>query len=474
MAINLEDFASGGPWGFAWPGCCCETECWDWQDFFTDPHDDPEALCRAELEYWEVIYPEPPDDDSWWIELNTPFCTLVEEGTQGATILCTEQVPKGPLNNENTLTSRFARIDVTIHDDEVGDTYSILMDWFWLDKAELVANYLEFRYYRQASDVAILSLYSYIDGVETELESCQVTPTDPAGTGVWMSACVSKGTFYGTAVGATVMTPAVNTFDDDVDDLGFFFGLRHNNTHESIWSDWYMYQLIDDHPDCPFCGVCQCGYNCEGPVYPIPPRLLVTWVGYDDGCGNCDDCTGVSGNTLVLEGAECDYDINNAVRDYVWVGIYGEDSDCFPPSGGIERWIVLNCGPRPRDPCDPCDPFGPCEPPTPAWGWELEVNRPSPNNYPYPCLAQDGDITPDMRIHSSADSTCNPFMLVFDVDFEYPGPPPGLGPNCGVPDSPCNPCGGSTSESGEDWFRIHYRIIITEAAEEEEEISSSG
>lgn len=455
--------------------CCCG-ECWDWQDFFTVPHDDPEGPCRSDLEYWEVIYPEPPAD-TWYIEFNDPFCTLAEEGTQGATILCTEQVPNGPENDEDTLTSRFAKITVAVHDDQVGDRYSILMDWFWLDKEQLEANYLEFRYYRAASNSAVLSLYSYIDGVETLLEECTVTPTDPAGSGIYMEACVSRGSFYGTAVGATVIGQAVNTFDGTVTDLGFFFGLRHNNTHESLWSDWHMYQLIDDVKDCPFCGVCQCGFWCEGPIYPVPARLLLTYIGYDDGCEFCDDCTPLTGNTVVLKGADCDYDINQAIRDYVWRGTFDEESPCFAPYNGIARTVTLYCGPRPRvtDHCDPCDPFGSCEPPdgNPAWGWELGLTDVGPgllyeNVCPHVEYDHYGSTFSDYRLHSIVESSCNPFMLVFEVDFWYSAFQEGYPwpPNCGAPGTNCNQCGVSIGDPEQDMYRIHYRIVITEAPAE--------
>ncbi len=499
--------------------CCCG--CWSYLDYFTDPPSDPLAECRYELgTHWQILSPLPPPE-TWTsgFSTTTNSCALTETGTPGATIMDTDRVPKGPLNDEAGAFSRWMKASVSIWDDSInGDVYSILLDLHWHCYNGGDYNYLEFRRTRVDADHIKLELYSYINGVETQLQECTIASQATTG---WftMEACVSKGYFYGDqglivhetvntstslppTSGNSVSASSTSSGSEPCDE-GYYAAIRHNNSHEVNFKGWLLTQLDDDVAICPQCGVCMCDRSEYDPddISTVPAKLLLTFIDVSD------DCPGLAGISVKLTSPQCnptywqcllEDDCIPCLRpinvqdlglgeDYCFVfNLSCGGSLCSPSDPNYWNGFTLSMGwsvgnatvPRNSYMC-PMHPFWPrlplyCETAT------FNVNDdvvPCPNEYE----------SPSYLTANPNESTCRPLMLVFDYegDLHADVGPPGKQTTedplpldeCGEDCEPCcNPCTFTPSvldpESGM-WLQatrdchVKFRVLITEFPEGE-------
>jgi hypothetical protein len=298
--------------------CCCE--CYSYVDYFTEPHDDPYGPCRTSANgltlgpKWRLISPAPPPD-TWYVVSEDGHCYLYEEGNSGATIINTDRLPRGPLNDETSSPySRFMSATITVKNLQVLDTYSILLDW--VEENDSTTSYIELRYYQASISQAVLSFYSISHGVETLIKTCTIDQQISPGGSLVLYACNSGGVLVGTAAGQEMTAASVNVAENS-SKPGWRAGIMHRQTREVYFHDWILQELIDDFSYCPGCSSCRCGGWTGEEYRPVllPSRLLLT-ITRDDGCD-------------VLEGATCILlRQSGCISDTIWRGAIAYPGNC--------------------------------------------------------------------------------------------------------------------------------------------------
>lgn len=438
---------TGGWW------CCCGG-CWDFVDNFTDPPSAFGAKCRTAIgEHWEDISPG-SNPSTWTIEsvLSDEYCALTEAGNPGATIINTDRVPIGPLNEETgSVWSRFMSASISPMDFHVGDTHSILLDY--VENDDSTVSYLEFRYHSASGGQETLGLYYINHGVEEDLmdSPCVLTEAFTEGITVSLSACVSKGKFYGAAAPGGVVLADAPVIAENAEDPGWRAGIMHQQSRETQYIGWRLQQLIDDESTCPSCGTCSCidvateENPNPTPKEPLSVVLTATIIGYDD-------CENLSGITVELgPSTNC-----AAAASSFWSGYVNDDS-CLAPYYLDENQHVWGMTLYCREP-------GPEEEHATPENWDLTLND-SVSPEPFACGCVNSG--PQLQVQSSAESTCDPFMLIFDVEYTIDNTN-GESVLYGWCYGACDPCGGHNDGFGctevypGESKTVKFRIVITE------------
>jgi hypothetical protein len=283
----------------------------------------------------------------------------------------------------------FARVAVLYA--EPGDVYSILLDYVNNE------NYLEARY-TSVSNGITMGLYSMMGGVETLLKECTVVGTNIIEQ---LSACVSEGIFSASLTDViTIEAPDISC--DPESPCGYHGAIRHSNSHASFFTDWYITQLYDDNrAECPRCGFCTCQETPEDDVILLPQRLLLTIV-MDDPEG----CTSLDGQSIILTS------ISECTAQTIWEGSVEDLGSCLSPflrqegeSGVNYRFhATLECASSLLEPGEMLKPAN-------RILWLNDANG------LYSAIRQEcSGIEPNMRLLSTAESTCDPMLWVFEYE----------------------------------------------------------
>ena len=211
---------------------------------------------------------------NWEIKTNQ----LYEPGTAGAITVY-----------QNSVTSNFMTVGITINNEVVGGIYRLYLSW------KDSSNHLVVKYERTSSTTGQLTLYSVIAGTTTELDTLTIAVTgyDPRG----FSACIDNKIF----IAAVDDDALCRVFADPVTITdGVYGGVGHGNIAETYFDDWSIAQSSNGTNGCPPCAYCHCG------VVSQPKHLIATY----EGTGLCD----------TLDGITCDLYLEQCGADWVWAG----------------------------------------------------------------------------------------------------------------------------------------------------------
>ncbi len=230
MAIDLADFASGGPWGLYWPGCCCET-CTIAEDTFN------RADSATPGTAWQVV------SGTWEIVSNA----LSE--TSGAGLVFLKKTH--PKNSPTGV------VYVDLLGPANGTKHRVLVNY--VDDE----NYLYAEYYHATNGAdCYLAVGIVVAGDETELNRREGYSIGSASNRLVV--CRSRDGLYAYLEGRYDAARACG-----IEDNG---GRRVALAGGSIGFDNFDWeQHHTTNPDCPMC-MCE----CEG--YCLPSELLLTVV----------------------------------------------------------------------------------------------------------------------------------------------------------------------------------------------------
>lgn len=455
----------GGGAAYGW--CCCYPGCWEYRDCWTDPAELclPNSPCRSKLgPHWRIKSPaqlNPWPNLTWWIAAITQgydeYCYLFEDGNSGAFLLCRDAVPKGPDNDEDTGPySHFMAASVTIgaYDGmQVGDSYALIMEYTTTLTGK--ENYIEIRATQTDAANALIEIFQVVEDVSTKLDECAFANTIHENVwGFTINGCISNGRLYGTVSGLSSMTislPAPAPPPENPVEPGWRAGFKHYIDRLAMVAPWLLTQVIDDDSRCPSCGICACvnasGSSSSGgddvdEKEPISGQLTATFIAEDD-------CSALDGVTVDLSIGSCEH------YEEAWTGHITDG--CLAPFGELldyREWSMnLQCPPAGAG--NSISEFA------------LRINT---SDYPCGCTGPGSGNMP-MLLYPTDESTCDPFVLVFEATYTIDNSGAPTQTTSGCKDE-CFPCGGD-EESGESPYvcsvvfpdsikTVYYKIIITE------------
>lgn len=333
---------------------------------------------------------------NWEIKSNQ----LYEPGNSGAIALY-----------DKTVRTNYMSASIKIKNEALGGVYRLYIAW--ADGSNhILATYHRWAYdsgTNPNSDWATLSLHSVVGGVSTELDSTDFQLLEPSLSPRGFTVCMDYSILL-----TSVDDPSLcHAFYDPVAVAnGYQAAVGHGNASEVYYDDWSLIEAASEtYPDCPVCWDCGCADR-------LPPRrLLVTY----DGEGVCDAENKLDGISCELGLTKCGAD---AIARYDGTV---NDGSCLD---GLD--ITIRCGGKGQA----------------ASAWELTIDETDAKDG----LGCGSGLITNMPADSS--STCNPFLLVFEI-----GPEEVVGDMC---NSNCWPCGQS---GGADppYPILHYYIYVTEA-----------
>ena len=359
MAFNISNYQGTGPWGMAWPGCCC-------------------IGCLVHADNWSPCDPTPSTDDwdavdgTWTIDKPDEVgeeCSgqwLIGSGA-GAMLICKHPTASYP---------QYVYVSIG---DIAGSRPRILMgvDYNPLTSAVGSYCYLEFdtdnnkltwgsatsdgmggfteTVLRQISEDYSSDMYGWLSGGNGSeitfsggwFNSCHFTG--------WVCTSRASGKYTGLMNGPAATAPA-----EFPGDQHYFFVGNHEDTPN-----------LEDSQVCGYCD-CQCDQYCV-------PRTLAYRLSVQDGSAPC--CQGLSG--------DMEFDDNNPDLDYCTWALPELDTGC-----GYNTQFRLG---RPADQ----GRLVPCE------DWYLENNGWPGWNIP--------------NGSPPAVCTCDPFYMRWDFSISYPG-----------------------------------------------------
>lgn len=250
MAIDLANFASGGPWGLGWPGCCCEPDCLIFEDYFDNT---PSTTLSDD---WAEISGD-------WSYVGPGYLQAAGAGL----VQCLVPHHKG----EESMV-----VNAETFNEQTGDKFSVLVNYLDED------NYHEAEAERTVNSI-ILTLYSVIDGSRTQL--AQDTIGSITGTARSINVCIAPGVFSATVTDS----PNFDVWYEDPGIVagGVYCGLKNAGTSTIKWNSIIFSEHYITNNVCPACR-CWCGDNLIG------KDLVLTFQG--SGCCSCG-----SGSTISLE-----------------------------------------------------------------------------------------------------------------------------------------------------------------------------
>lgn len=269
MAFNIQNYRGTGPWGMAWPGCCC-----------------PGGNCYLFIDHFD--HAESTNLSSDWNEASGDWRydgagSLVESGTAESAVLTTK-------NSETT--EQFSQGILTTF--AVGDKLRVVAN------AKDDDNYL-FAEVEVQADGYVVRLCSRIAGEEGILIEDEFADTLDNQQVLGIEVCLSTRVFSCTITNGD-RTPAlgmkVYTCNPPVILNGRHAGLGNGAATEIYWDEFAFGDLVGDGTGGEVSGQCRTNQCCEMPCtccvdgkeVCIPRKLLLTFTGG----GGCEVLDAVS------------------------------------------------------------------------------------------------------------------------------------------------------------------------------------